>query len=395
MELIPADAQLLASAGSEPFLAVNVGARTSTLILADPVSGAIAVRRLGVGVVPFAAALAAAASIPLWEAVAGLERRRCLPSATVLHAAATGTERALEPLLQHLRAELQDTLDYFVHQRFSEAPRTLLVCGQAGRIRGLDAWLSDVLALPISASLDRQAMLVAGAGVNLLNGSPKGLLRLGRVDYTFTGGRVAPAPAAAARPGVGRLSLPRSFASLPAMRLALMGQGRNRAAALGLGVVALFAALEFAPGVGSDGHTALDSFAAAAAGNAASRAAFRKLAEAPTPDASADVMFWSDKLLALTRAVPPATQLTRVAVTSGGAASGERLVIEGMMPSGPADPVGTVADLVIQLRSDPPFMRSLGPMGLEGVAADRGAVRFTIGASLASRAPSVPRAARQ
>ena len=392
VRLAPADASLLASAGAEPFLALDVGARTSTLVLADPVSGAIAVRRLGIGVVPFASALAEATSISLRDALAGLERRCCLPPATSSPVAVTGTGRALEPLLQHLRAELQETLDYFVHHRLSEAPRKLLVCRHASRIQGLDAWLGEVLTLPVAASPDWQATFVADAGagtnMNLLDGSPKGLLRLGRVDYTFTSGRFASTQAEAARPGVvKRLNLPLRLLDLPAMRLALTGQGR--AASLGLGAVVLLVALEFAPAAGSE-QTALEAFAAAVAGSATSRATFSKAAAAPAPDASADALFWSDKFLALARAAPPAVQLTRVAAAPGGAiggtAGGERLVIEGVMPSGPADPVGVVADLVARLHADPPFMRLLGPVGLEGIVAERGVVRFTIGAALAPRA---------
>lgn len=506
VQLVPADALFLADGAgalpvrasppaAAPFVTVEMRADLVTLLLADPLSGTVAVRRLGTGVLDFAAALAEATGIAPAEALSGLERRNCIPDARPpaeagRAQAASATERALTPLLASLRDELRETLEYFLYQRLAHPPEALVAAGECARIRGLDAWLGAALELPLRAPPDLHgAFLEAGtsAVLNLLDGVPKGLLRIGGVDYEYKAGRFAADPAQLKRSRAGRVTgflqrsrdplragagkgaaaskpladrveeakatLSRVFASdvkqlLPVAAAAVARAGavlreRPRRLAkpvpavpdpaaepsnwvgsalagcallcLGAGVAAWVAASAEASAA-----RAQESLAAALAEDAALRTSLRRLADMPKPDASADALFWTDKLLLVAQAMPQAARLTRAAVSEEAIPGQvrERLVLEGVVRGpraghardGDGEPIRAVTELVARLQGDAAFMRGVASVSLDGTAseprgdvgadvgADRGAasrgardaMRFTLGVVLQPRAQRPP-----
>ena len=398
VELLPADALLLAPGGAEPFLAVHVGAGGTTVLIADPASGAVALRRLPVGVLTFAAALQDASAISAPEALAGLARRRCLPAPGAA-ASPTPTDRALAPILSALQADLLELADYFVFQRLAAAPERLVVSGEAHRVRGLIEWLAQATDLPATAVPGPAERFLAhdpardGASAlpNLLDSVPKGLLRVGRVDYSFIDGRFRsdPTDAAGARGGASRGGILRHRLALAA-RLPRWRQ-RHTAAAVsrlgapgltfpGLAAAALLASIGVAaigvPGV----DPAADPVADAEREHAAARAAYDAAAARPRPDASAGAVVVTDTLLAITDALPPAVWLTRLSVPAEGTGKAEprRLLLEGRAQSDTADPVEPVTTILARLTADPAFMRGVARLELDGVTAEPDGLRFAI-----------------
>jgi hypothetical protein len=355
--------------------------------------------------------VAEASSVSAKEALAGLARRECLPAVTEIGPEAEGTagesarpftatEAALRPHLAALRAALDESVEYFTFQRLAGAPEQLLVHGEAARVRGLADWLGQALGVP-AAPLDLHARFVASernlgapTGPNLLESAPVGLLRIGRANYRFEGGRFEPDRAEALREAgpAGSLSgLLRRPLSLAALRGALVTERDPRALALpGLAVLAVTAGLWFAmpSGAGASTDEAADALATALGEEAATRAAQRRLRDAPRPDPTAEALPWSSRLLTLSRAAPPGLWLTRVAVVAEGSSGRERLVLEGAVPAGPADPLGLITGFVEALSADAAF-KPAGGVAFEGATAENGIVRFTAGVALGERGAAV------
>ena len=401
--IVPAEVLALAAGGARPFAAIGVQAGAMTLLLADPETGAVASRALPVGVRQLVSAVAEASSVSAKEALAGLARRECLPPVTELGPEAgrsarpfTATEAALRPHLAALQAALDESVEYFTFQRLAGAPEQLLVHGEAARVRGLTEWLGQALGVP-AAPLDLHARFVSGerepgaqAGPNLLESAPVGLLRIGRVNYRFEGGRFEPDRAEVPREvgSAGSLAgLLRRPLSLAALREAAAAERNPRALVLpGLAVLAVAAGLWFAmpSGAGASTEAASEALAAALSEEAAIRAAQRRLRDAPRPDPTAEALPWSNRLLALSQAAPPGLWLTRVAVVAEGSSGRERLVLEGAVPAGPADPLGLITGFVEALSADAAF-KPTGGVVFEGAAAESGIVRFTAGVALGER----------
>lgn len=404
VQLLPAALLLLDGAEERPFAAIDVRATSSTLLLADPETGAVACREIAVGWRSFVAALAEATSVSVRDAAEGLERRACFrPDAGAANALATGTERALGPILALLRTELQSTLDFFAFQRMAGAPERLWVSGEAHRVRGLTEWIGQATGLQPTAGQDTHERFLAtdaAGSANLIEGLPKGLLRIGKVDYHFTAGRFRPdqpeAPVRAARPPRDLLQqkltvalLRETLASFDLKRVAVPAL-----AVIGLGLVPWVTIDSAAAGR----HRAADVLAAAMAEDAALRSAVVRRARPPEAGDAAARLYWTEKLAALAEAVPDAVWITKAAVTPGVQPAGDRLVLEGDVaaaPAGQADPLGRVTELIDRLSGDAAFMRDVSAISFDGVTVARGpegdVAHFTITVVLAGQPRSAPR----
>lgn len=404
VQLLPASLLLLDTPEERPFAAIDVRATGSTLLLADPETGAVACRELAVGWRSFVAAMAEATSVSVRDAAEGLERRACFrPDAGASGSAgalATGTERALSPILAQLRTELHSTLDFFAFQRMAGAPERLWVSGEAHRVRGLTEWIGHAAGLEPTAGQDAHVRFLAtsaAGSANLIEGLPKGLLRIGKVDYHFAEGRFRPdqpeAPARAARPPRELLQqrmtvalLRETLAAFDVKRVAVPAL-----AVLGLGLVPWLSIDSAA----AERHRAAAVLAAAIDEDATLRSAVVRRAR---PPAAGDVemrLYWTEKLTAIAEAVPDAVWITRAGVTAGAQPAGDRLVLEGDVAAALADPLGRVTELIDRLSANAAFMRDVSAISFDGVTVAPGpggdVAHFIITVVLAGQPRSAPR----
>jgi len=385
VQVVPAGLLLLPGAEELSSAAMNVRAASSTLVLADPETGVIACRELAVGTHGFAAAVAAATSISIKEAVQGLGRRTCFrtdAAADGTPAPLTATERALNPILASLRADLLASVEYFVFQRLAGAPERLVVNGEAGCVRGLSEWIGGVLELPPTvADADLHDRFVAAdpdGPANLLNSAPKGLLKIGKVEYRFAEGRFRPDQPQAvrrgrpARPAGGLLRQPitagllrEAFASVDGARaalpaLALAGFGTLLWATVGSAT----AEMDRAGRVLSVGM----------AEDAVLRSALVSRTLAPQGSEGVAPLYWTEKLSAIARAVPDGMRLTKISAVAdaANAARDSQLVLEGEMSTAGGDYLARITDLTDRLSGDASFMRDVASISFDGASVAHG-----------------------
>ncbi|MBV9736199.1 MAG: hypothetical protein JO209_09845 [Acidisphaera sp.] len=403
VQILPAEALMIALPEEQPFAALDIRARASTLVFADPETGAVASRELPVGIASFAQAIAAATSVPLEEALQGLARRECFPAEMAAGARAgmpaTATERALAPVLETLRTELRASHEYFVYQRLAGAPERLVLSGEAGRVRGLAEWVGQALELPVVAAPGLHARFMAdGLRTNLLEGAPKGLLRIGKVEYRFVDGRFRPDQVQPARgPARPAGNVLRQELSLAMLRETASGLDVARLAVPALATIG-FAGLLWVTlaGAGSGMAQATGALSAANADDAMLRTALARRLGAAPPDESADALFWTDKLLAIAQAMPTSMWLTKLSVAQESNATGDRrLVLEGEIPTAQTDYLGRITGLIDRLSADAGFMRAVSSVSFDGATmardGERDVERFTVTVQL--RPPSSPAAA--
>ncbi len=396
VELRPASLLRLAAEGDAPFAILDVRALSSTLLLADPRTGAAICREIPVGAHSFAVAVAEATSVSVAEASAGLERRACFhPNAASEGepAPATTTERALAPILAGLREQLLASLEYFVFQRLAGAPERLALAGQAERVRGLMPWLGAVLELSPEPAEDLHGRFADGPVVdtcNLLATIPKGLLKIGKAEYRFADGRFSadgvqkPAqPAQAARVAVpGGSWRPRSWqpGALGAAWAPLAG------VAAVLAGTALMVWLTLAAS-SSQLDQASGALAASLDADAILRSALVKRTAPAAPGTERRPLYWTEKLTAVAAAMPDGLQLTRL-TTSADAPGGVRdakLVLEGEA-SATGDYLRQVNELIGHLTNNAAFMSDVSGVAFDGTSDGQSlgydAVRFAVTVTL-------------
>lgn len=369
VELRPLPFVRLSQGEDQPFIALTVGSTSCDLMIGDPESGALTSRVLPLGTQSFAKALAEATSIPLRQAAEGLARRNCLPSPAESSAGApaTATERALRPLVELLRTELLASLDYMRFQRLGNTPELLLLDGEVDAIRGLQAWLEHLLPLETQRAADPHALFADSAVVpaaNMLEGSAKGLLKIGKSEYAFQGGRFM-----SDQPVAARVAPPRPVGArmdpVAAGRAWLAGLDTRRFAVplgiAGLGAAAVLLSLAQASAARQDGVTAL---AEAMNEDAALRGA---IARQETAEATRqpEPLFMTGKLAAIARALPDAVWLDEVTSFADGPAGPRdtRLTVEGSVATAGADYLGRIDALIGRLSADKDFMN-----GVTGIA---------------------------
>lgn len=418
VQIVPAELLRLDPAAGPSFATIDVRATSSTLILADPETGAVACRELPIGVYAFASALAEATSIPAREAAEGLERRACFrPDAGAEGAVVllTATERALGPLLTSLRAELLSSLEYFIFQRLAGAPERLEVTGEAARVCGLGEWIGRVFDLPPTPGVavhERFAAMPLAASVNLLEGAPKGLLKIGKMEYRFIDGRFRPdRPQDAPRPGR-KLPSMRRLASQPITASTLGELVRavdgTRAVLPGLALLGLVILLwTTMAGANAERDRSTEILAAALNEDAVLRTSLVRRTRPAQDQEGGETLYWTDKLMAIANTVPPGMWLTKLTTVSNAAPQGgrnpgtdTRLVLEGALPSSGDDYLARINALIARLSGDAPFMRDVASIGFDGASVTHGAERdlaqfsITIILGAPRKPPGAPKGAR-
>ncbi|MBV9785689.1 MAG: hypothetical protein JO264_17935 [Acidisphaera sp.] len=410
VQIVPTPLLRLAGAAGPPFATIDVRATSSTLILADPETGAVACRELPVGVHSFAAAIAEATSIPMRDAAEGMERRACFrpdAGADGAVAALTATERAVGPLLAALRTELLASLEYFVFQRLSGAPERLEVTGEAARVCGLSEWIGRVFELTpaIGADLHDQFVAMPARGsANLLEDAPKGLLKIGKAEYRFIDGRFRPdQPIEAARPGRparpvrGLFKQPVTAAVLRELLASVDG---TRAVLPGLALAGLvFLLWTTVAAEVAEANRSTDVLTARLTEDAILRTALVRRTRPPPDEGGTDPLTWTEKLLAIARAVPGGMWLTKATASADAAKAGvdSRLVLEGEVPSSSDDYLGRITGLIDRLSGDAAFMRGVASIHFDGASVTHGPegdlAEFTITIVLGAPAKPPPGAA--
>lgn len=405
VQLVPASLYRLAvGADGAAFAVIDVRASSSSLLLADPDTGAVVCRELGPGTRALASAIAAATSISLKEAAQGLERRACFradAAAEDAPAPLTATERALHPLLALLRTELLASMEYFLFQRLAGAPNRLIITGEVERVRGLAAWFAGVLGAEpeIVSGSGFHAQFVAtppSACPSLLEGAPKGLLKLGKTNYHFVDGRFrpdqpeAPRRGGSTRPVGQRRNMP---LTVERVREAFTSVGSLRRIAPAALTLAAFIALLWATvSVSADElDRAGTVLSAGLAEDSVLRSSLARRISTLQGASGPIHLYWTEKLLAITRAVPDGVRLTKLVVSPGAAkAAGDgRLVIEGEVSAADRDYLVRITDLTDRLTRDTGFMRDVKSVGVDGASVSSGPVHdiahFTVTVLLGQR----------
>ena len=392
VELQPVQFVRLAGAEDRPFISLTVGSTTSDLMIGDPESGAMTSRVLPLGTQTFAKALAEATSMPLRQAAEGLARRNCLPSLQdgPTGMPATATERALRPLAELLRTELLASLDYMRFQRLGNTPELLLLGGEYDGIRGLQAWLEQLLPIemqPVADAHDAFVKTPGAASANMLEGSAKGLLKIGKSEYRFEGGRFVSDQPTATRAATPQKSGTRR-SPVQAGRDWLAGLDKRKAALplaiSGMGVAAVLLAMAQSGTARQDGLTAL---AEAVGEDAALRGSILRHLTADA-NRQPEPLFLTEKLVAIARALPDSVWLDRVATFVDGPASprDNRLTVEGSVAAAGADYLGRINALIERLTADKVFMNGVAAVALSNAVMapgrEGGVATFTLTVSL-------------
>jgi hypothetical protein len=278
-----------------------------------------------------------------------------------------------------MQDEIAGTLEYFRYQRLAGRPASVTLYFTAAPIAGLQTWLADAFEIQVETAVEALPMAEApeGRGLNLLEGSRAGLLKLGNQPYEFTHGRFEPMK------GVPSDKMPTNKAAsfVPAAWLEAL---RTRAAAkpitwnrdlvkpilygaafVGLGIIANLLLLTWpaeerlAEEASAYGTQAGSSVASTQNGSEAGL----PVGERPN--------LWADTLLGLAKALTPPMKLDRLElVASGGkAGAGEpNFAITGILPQGGAN-LRLVAGFIERLSQDQSFSRRFAQVRFTGVGA--------------------------
>ena len=374
VEFVPAGLLRLTAETKAPLAQIDVRATTCTLLLADPHTGLACCRELPLGVHRLAAAIVEATSVSITDASAGLERRACFAPDAASETApppTTATEKALLPILTAVREQLLLSIEYFTFQRLAAAPERLLVTGEVDRIRGLAAWLGSTLDLAPESEPDLYASFIAQAawpGANLLATVPKGLLKIGKSEYRFSGDRFVTedrlkptTPSKVVTPGppwVEMLKNRLEPLAVPICAGAILLAGTATAALTASTQSALL----------EDANVTL---AAALVEDGIVRSVLAKRSASTSADTVA--LYWTEKLQAVSAAMPDGLNLRRFVSSADtpSAARDAKLTLEGETTSGESS-IRQVDDLIRRLKANPRFMRDVAAINFDGSNSDRG-----------------------
>ena len=379
----------LGAGATEPYAVLFLGGHFAHLMIANPESGAVAVRTIPVGALTLAAALAADTGLPLRDLAASLAGRDRLSALTPGKveadiAAQTTIGAVLTVPLTQLREEIEETLGYFSYQRLSGSPEQLILCGEVNRVLGFDTWLAGATGLPVEVERRPWLDILLPSNeprINLLDGAPDDLLTLGKTAYRFTNGRFVPEESDAL-PNVATLGTKPGArsdegqkSSTPSSRLPWLQDQETRYFAAFAFVLLAALYLDVKSSVGPAGQ-ALQGTVATYQNlldenrSLEARRLVQAQAEAAADQpATLDPGSWAERLVAIARRIGPSVWLTRLAIEqpSGPTSKGAQreLSIQGRLPAG-GDYLATIAAFVDGLNADEDFMRGLASLAFEG-----------------------------
>lgn len=373
----------------EPYAVLFLGGHFAHFMVANPESGAVAVRSIPVGALTLASSIARETGLGFRDVAASLARRdrvsRLAPDQADRDIAAETTLGAIlsRPLAQ-LREEIEETLSYFTYQRLSGAPERIILCGEFNRVLGFETWLAGATGLPVEVETRSWADILLQAEmarINLLDGAPEDLLTVGKTRYRFLNDRFVPeeaegpstVSALGPKPGARAAESERLNGLLGKLPWLQRQEARYCAVLVAILVAALYL----------DVRTSLDPAGQALDGtNSAYQTLLdqnrslqeRRLAQAQAEaaadqPATLDPGSWAERLVAIARRIGPSVWLTRLSIdqASDPSSKGARkqLAIEGRLPTD-GDYLGTIGSFVDGLNSDEDFMRGLTRLAFEG-----------------------------
>lgn len=358
--------QLLLDPSDEARAQLAVHGNYSTLTLANGSAGAVAVRHLPVGTVTFAKAYADVHGIAQQEAKEALGARirlaigNTFPLPAGAPLAAVGTYQALAPALERLSGEIAATTDYFEFQRLAGRASLLQVSMLGSKIAGFAGWLGDMLHIDVAHAEKTERSGTYFHALNLLEGMPTGLLKIGNQHFDFVGGRFVPCANAsgegASQPGVA--SKWKSVSSQPVTLLTLKPLALP-AAAVAFFAILLVAAYGFllAP---------IDQRSEISANLYGSMLSRLGQTRTNTPQAIGEPVLWARDMLSVGAAMPYDMKLKRLALISGPARVGTTFELSGMLPKGGKDNLQLIGRFITKLTAAPDLRRRFSGVTFAG-----------------------------
>lgn len=366
--IVPTAALLVGAAEEQAFAALEVRRNSSSLLLADPETGALTSREIPIGVHSFAQAVAEAMSVSPREALEGFQRRDCFSALGNPDGGSRGltaTGRALAPVLETLASSIKESIDYFTFHRIGSPPTRLVLSLEGEKLSGFPVWLERACELPVLMQgdlLESYSAAPATNGINLLEGAPDGLLRIGKIDYRYVNGRFR-----ASQPVAKKRTTPLTASSVLNAKLdlsALQGlvtrENLLRFTPPGAALLIFCGILGF---TFQQGNAELTQQGQALANALAQDGTMRTtLAKRENAEAAADghaAFLWTDKLTTIARSMPPEIVLTNLAVVKDAntTQNAQRIVVEGQLPADSPDHMRPVTNFVEQLMANANFMR--------------------------------------
>ena len=189
------------------YAGLYVGGENTQVLLYNPALGAVQVRSLPVGVLTLAATVATRSGISATDALEQMAQQDYLQGIrTDLDGSEDGQlgtgpiEQALEPVLSMLLRGIRETLDFFTIHQACGLPERIELHGQAGRIKGLGAWIATSLVkgkgkerTPVGSVEQINAHLnlnYDASCLNLLEGLAQSELRIGKLRYSYVNQRL-------------------------------------------------------------------------------------------------------------------------------------------------------------------------------------------------------------
>jgi len=364
------------------FATLRVHGYFSTLMVGNGDSGIVAVRNIPFGSLTLAKAYADEHGVSLSEASNALKLRSRLPSPAALKEGSlpehqTATFAALAPGLRQIQDEIASTFEYFRYQRLAGRPAAISLIFTAAPVAGLQAWLADAFELQVETAADvlAAAEAPAGTGLNLLEGSRAGLLKLGNQPYEFTQGRFMPAKGAPSD----KMPTKKIVSFVPATWLeALRVRGGRKPITLNRDLVkpalygTAFAALGVAANLmlltGPADQRLMDEASAYGTQAGSSMASTTNGSEAGLPVGERPNL-WADTLLGVGKALLPSMKLDRLQlVAAAGKGAEANFTITGILPQGGAN-LRLVAGFIDRLSQDQSFSRRFAQVRFTGVGA--------------------------
>jgi hypothetical protein len=188
----------------EPYGAIQMAAYSTSVVLINPFLGTIVIRHIPVGVLTLASAVAEKIHMDVSETLKALENGNKMDEVfgpnsskhdqdtdSSLHQSLQA--QAMQPHALLLIQDLNETLKYFTYQRVSGLPAKLEIFGEINRIAGMKNWLEKNLDAQLQAKLvpgpsllEMFSQAARPMPCNLLKGSDKSLLTIGRNHFQYT-----------------------------------------------------------------------------------------------------------------------------------------------------------------------------------------------------------------
>ncbi|MBF0195747.1 MAG: hypothetical protein HQL71_14395 [Magnetococcales bacterium] len=189
-----------------PYGAIQIESYSSTIVLVNPFLGTVVIRHIPVGVLTFATAVAKKIMMDVNDTLKALGQGNKMKEVygnkdkpdtkTDISLHQSTQAQAIQPHALALLSEFNETIQFFTYQRVSGIPAKFETFGEIDRISGLREWLEKHLDEQLNVKLEQGPNLLEiyskaerPMPCNLLKGSDKSLLTIGRNHFHYTENR--------------------------------------------------------------------------------------------------------------------------------------------------------------------------------------------------------------